>query len=69
MANIFTNALLGLLAILIGKRLLSWARINIKHRSHGCKPPPRYPHKDPILGLDYVWTESEYSGSSEHLFQ
>lgn len=19
--------------------------------------PPRYPHRDPILGLDYVWTE------------
>ncbi|PCH09517.1 Cytochrome P450 [Penicillium occitanis (nom. inval.)] len=53
----FTNALLGLFAIFIGKRLLSWAHINIKRRSHGCKPPPHYPHRDPILGLDYVWTE------------
>lgn len=57
MANMFTTVLLGLLAILVGKRLLSWARINIKRRSHDCKPPFRYPHKDPILGLDYVWTE------------
>lgn len=56
-ANMFTNALLGLLAILIGKRLLSWARINIKRQSHGCKPSPRYPHRDPNLGLDYLWTE------------
>lgn len=57
MANIITTVLYGFLAILLGKGLLSWARINIKRRVHGCRPPPRYPHKDPIFGLDYVLTE------------
>lgn len=57
MVDIITTALLGLLAILLGRRLTSWAFINIKRRHHGCKSTPRYPHKDPILGLDYVLAE------------
>lgn len=54
MVDIITSALLGLVAILLVSRFTSWAFINIKRRRHGCKPPPRYPHRDPILGLDYV---------------
>ncbi|KAK6581714.1 hypothetical protein PZA11_005411 [Diplocarpon coronariae] len=27
-------------------------RRSIASRSHGCKPVPRFPHRDPILGLD-----------------
>ncbi|EED13071.1 cytochrome P450, putative [Talaromyces stipitatus ATCC 10500] len=57
MADICTAVLLGLLVILSGTRILSWARIRVKRRLHGCQLPPRYPHKDPILGLDYFLTE------------
>lgn len=24
-------------------------------RKHGCQPLPHYAHKDPFLGLDYIW--------------
>lgn len=57
MATIITIPLYVLLAIYFCRRLLSFALNNIKCRRHGCKPPPRYPHKDPVLGLDYVLTE------------
>jgi cytochrome P450 monooxygenase len=39
------------------RKLLSFISFSARTRGHGCKAPPRYPHKDPILGLDYFMTQ------------
>ncbi|KAH8674492.1 cytochrome P450 [Tricladium varicosporioides] len=46
---------LSLAVLCISVSWLIWRRhkLTTLSRSHGCQPPPRYAHKDPIFGLDY----------------
>ena len=39
-----------------------------KKRQNGCLPPPTYPHKDPILGLDLVLKENTLVETNLYLF-
>ncbi|KMU90058.1 hypothetical protein CIHG_07742 [Coccidioides immitis H538.4] len=36
-------------------------------QQNGCRPPPAYPHKDPILGLDWALKGMKYSRSRTFL--
>lgn len=62
-----TTALIGFLIILIIQRLFSYISFAIKARRHGCKPAPRYPHKDPIFGLDFFMTLLKERKDGNHL--
>ncbi|KAK0716104.1 putative cytochrome P450 alkane hydroxylase [Lasiosphaeris hirsuta] len=56
-AQIAIGALLTLIAsYALVQRILSWIRVSRFKRQHGCKPAPRYPQMDPILGLDVFKT-------------
>jgi hypothetical protein len=45
--------LLALLALFITQRFFVFLGFRSKAHRNGCKPPPRYPHLDPFLGLDF----------------
>ncbi|EEH44101.2 uncharacterized protein PADG_00390 [Paracoccidioides brasiliensis Pb18] len=60
---ILTSAMLSLIHLLLGGlgflglyRVYVYLTVGAGRRmlakEHGCRPPPAYPHKDPILGLD-----------------
>ena len=51
-----------LLYILIQYAIRAY-RYSVLSRENGCKPPKRYPHRDPILGLD-VLRENAANGKS-----
>ena len=38
-----------------------------KERNHGCKAAKRYPHKDPIFGLDLVFQDQQAHKRGQHL--
>lgn len=38
-----------------------------KKRSHGCLPAPKYPHKDPFLGLDLILKENTLVETNHYL--
>lgn len=50
------GTLFSLLVILIIKWVLVRLKFEYKAHRHGCQSSPRYPHKDPMLGLDLLWT-------------
>ena len=48
----------NILAIfIISSRILVYKKFRQESRSNGCLPPPKYPHKDPILGLDLFFDQ------------
>jgi cytochrome P450 len=47
------RALLALLVIFITRSFLAFISFRSKARQQGCQPPPRYPHTDPVFGLDF----------------
>lgn len=51
MAIVVTLAVTALCAVSVYFLLQKWNRSSAA-RQHGCQPPPAYPHKDPLLGLD-----------------
>ncbi|PBP19535.1 cytochrome P450 52A1 [Diplocarpon rosae] len=56
-------ALLSLGGIYVAFQLVLYLaaahRRSIISRNHGCKPIPRFPHRDPILGLDVFWENAK----------
>jgi hypothetical protein len=56
-ASAVTFRLLSAAALLyVCVRLTKYTQYVLARSRHGCKDPIKYPHKDPILGLDY-WFE------------
>ena len=53
----FSSHLSAAVAVLVLAFLLSWSLRAEKERQHGYKAPLRYPHLDPLLGLDLKFQE------------
>lgn len=45
------------LALLICSRIFAYVLLQRDMSRNGCSPPPRYPHKDPFLGLDMFFDD------------
>lgn len=52
-----TTLIAAIITLVLSRKLLSFISFNARSRRNGCKAPARYPHKDPILGLDYFMTQ------------
>lgn len=62
------GSLLGaLLAVFITSKVTSYLTFQYRCYQNGCQPPPRYPHKDPIFGLDLFLAIREASKSGKIL--
>ncbi|KAL8688494.1 MAG: hypothetical protein Q9218_005613, partial [Villophora microphyllina] len=49
--------LITIVALWTCKRAYGYVRLRQAVRSNGCSPPRRYPHKDPVLGLDLFYDQ------------
>ena len=45
------------LGLLICSRVFTYVKLQKDIRKNGCSPPPKYPHKDPFLGLDMFFDD------------
>ena len=57
---------LGLLALL-GRSILNYVQRVRGMRKNGCEPARKYPHKDPILGLDLILEDININKKGNHL--
>lgn len=47
------------LGLLVCSRLFAYFKLQRDMRRNGCFPPPKYPHKDPLLGLDVFFDDAK----------
>lgn len=48
--------LAAIITLVLSRKLLSFISYSARSRRNGCKEPARFPHRNPILGLDYFMT-------------
>lgn len=52
-------ALSTILILLVSRKLSAYVTLRQASHKHGCQPPPKYPHKDILLGLDLFFNQFE----------
>ncbi|KAL9624755.1 MAG: hypothetical protein Q9160_001109 [Pyrenula sp. 1 TL-2023] len=67
MASVVAIGLGALLAVLVVGKTASYLTFRYRCYQDGCQPPPRYPHKDPIFGLDLFLAHREASKNGKIL--
>ena len=65
--NMWIFSLLLAVGLIIGVKLTRYFAYVRAKKAHGCEEPPRYPHKEPFLGLDYWWSQKKAAQQSRWL--